>query len=73
MKNLSYQNKNVKKLTVKGLLMDDGETIEYLDDEKSEQTISISKCFEAFIDKSIVVTIALNDDEDLTDEIVKGA
>ena len=65
-------NKNITdKLTIKGLLSNDGKTIEYesgTGDDKHMAIITIEKCFSKFAGNPIELSIALKDIEDLTEE-----
>lgn len=65
MKNYSYNRKISDKLTVKGVLSNDGTKITYIDDDKDEQIVSVDECVSHFAGQSITFAITLNKDEDL--------
>jgi len=65
MKNFSYNRKISDKLTVKGVLSEDGTQITYIDDDKDEQIVSVEECVNHFAGQSITFAITLNKDEDL--------
>ena len=68
MKNLKYDRTEIKKYAVKGVLSTDGKTITYLDDDKNEANIALSKCFEPFGGGEISLTITNKFTEDLSEE-----
>ena len=55
------------KLTVKGLLSNDGTKILYTDEDKSEKEISLDKCFELFAGKPINLSISVKSETDLVE------
>lgn len=68
MKNYSYNRKISDKLTVKGVLSEDGTEIKYIDDDKEEQIVSVEECMLHFAGQNINFTMTLNKDEDLMGE-----
>ena len=62
---LSYVKKIDTKITVKGILSEDGETITYLDEDKNDCEISIADCLKDFCGKEISFTTSLTTNEDL--------
>ena len=73
MKNIAYKKQNLNKITVKGILSDDGSYITYIDDDKNEQTIEISKCFKLMAGNEITFTLALKGEEDASEELMEEA
>ena len=69
MKNLSYKKIGTNKITVKGKLSSDGTKITYIDDDKDERVIEVSKCMQLMAGNDILLTIALKNDEDCSDEL----
>lgn len=69
MKNISYKKNEVSKISVKGILSNDATEITYIDDDKNEQTIEVKKCMKMMAGNEIVLTIALKNDTDLTEEL----
>ena len=62
---LSYTKNVSTKISVKGILSEDGLRVTYLDDEKEEQEISISDCLKDFRGKEIAFTTPLTENVDL--------
>ena len=73
MKNMAYKKQNLNKITVKGILSDDGSFITYIDDDKNEQTIDVVKCFKLMAGNDITFTLALKGEEDASDELMEEA
>ena len=69
MKNLNYKKTGTRKITVKGILSTDGIFITYIDDDKEERTIEVSKCMQLMAGEEIVLSLALKSDEDCSDEL----
>lgn len=68
MQNYQYKKNTVTKFNIKGELSSDGRTIHYVNGDKEECTITVSKCFEKFAGEPIELTLALKTTEDLEDE-----
>lgn len=66
--NYKYNQVTTKKFAIKGKLSDDGKTIFYVDGDKEERIIAVNKCFDKFNGQMIELTIAVKEDEDLTEE-----
>lgn len=47
------------KVSVKGMLSEDGSTITYLNEDKEEREITIAECLKAFTNKEIEFNIQL--------------
>ncbi len=47
----------VDKLSVKGILSDDGTAITYLDEEKIERKVTVADCFDTFKGQAIELSI----------------
>ena len=62
---LSYTKNTVSKITVKGILSEDGDFITYLDADKEEQEISVADCLKDFKGEEISFTVSLTQNEDL--------
>lgn len=57
------------KISVKGILSEDAATITYIDENKSEQDITVTECLNIFKGKAIDFSISEKSEEDLdTDE-----
>lgn len=56
------------KVSVKGVLSKDGNTITYVDEDKNEQNITIADCLKPFVDKQIDFAVSIRFEEDLPDE-----
>lgn len=69
MKNISYKKTGLNKITVKGTLSADGTTITYIDDDKNQQDIEVSKCMKLMAGNEITFTVALKSDQDCSDEL----
>ena len=68
MQNYKYNKVTTEKFNIKGLVSDDCKTINYVNGDDEEMSISIEKCFEKFAGKEIVLAITLKSDEDLSEE-----
>lgn len=64
-KNLTFTRTMVDKLTVKGLLSEDGQNITYISEDKEEVTIPVSKCLMNFKGESVEISIAVKQNMDL--------
>ena len=53
------------KVSVKGILSDDGTTISYIDENKDEQEISVADCLGMFKGGAIDFSITRKSEEDL--------
>ena len=56
------------KVSVKGVLSDDGTTITYVDENKDEQDITIAECLKAFMGSPIDFTVSVKSENELPDE-----
>lgn len=55
------------KISVKGVLSDDGTVITYLDENKEEQEITLEECLEVFKGKPIDFNISVKSESELPD------
>lgn len=62
---LSFKRNITDKLSVKGVLSEDGTYITYTDENDVEQDIKISDLVHAFINQPIEFAVSLKSDEDL--------
>ena len=62
---LSFKRNIVDKLSVKGILSEDGTFITYTDENDIEQDVKVSDLLKAFINQSIEFGVSLKSDEDL--------
>ncbi len=62
---LSFKRNITDKLTVKGILSEDGTYITYTDENDSEQDVKVSDLLKAFINQPIEFGVSLKTDEDL--------
>ena len=62
---LSFKRITTDKVTVKGLLSEDGTYITYKDENKIEQDIKISDVLNAFKNQPIDLSVTLKSEEDL--------
>jgi hypothetical protein len=67
MANIKFEKTEIKKFTVKGTLSEDGKTISYLNDDKVEVEIPLTKCFETFGGGEINLSITNKTTEDLSE------
>ena len=56
------------KVSVKGTLSEDGNTITYLDENKEEQEITVADCLEMFKGCPIDFTVSVKTEDELTDD-----
>lgn len=56
------------KVSVKGMLSQDGSTITYLDEDKVEQEITVAECLEMFKDCPIDFLVTRKTEDDLNDD-----
>ena len=62
---LSFKRNITDKLSVKGVLSEDGTYITYTDENDVEQDVKISDLLKAFINQPIEFGVSLKSDEDL--------
>lgn len=62
---MSFKRSVTDKLSVKGLLSEDGSFITYTDENGVDQDIKVSDLLQAFINQPIEFNISLKSDEDL--------
>lgn len=62
---LNYNKTIVSKMTIKGILSEDGKTITYFDEDDVEREIKIMDCFALFAGKEIDIAISEKASEDL--------
>lgn len=62
---LSFKRNITDKLSVKGVLSEDGTFITYTDETDTEQDVKISDLLKAFINQPIEFGVSLKSDEDL--------
>lgn len=62
---LQFKRSTTDKLTVNGILSEDGTYITYTDENDSEQDIKIADLVNAFVNQEIVFSLSLKMDEDL--------
>lgn len=53
------------KISINGHLLSDGKIIEYIDDNKEQQTIDIIECLKVFKDKDISFSVYTKSENDL--------
>lgn len=56
------------KVTVKGMLSDDGTAITYVDENKNEQEITVLECLKMFFGKPIDFSISVKSEDELTED-----
>lgn len=61
---LSFKRNITDKLSIKGLLSDDGNIV-YYDENDMEQTISVADLLNVFVNTEIEMTVQQKSDEDL--------
>ena len=71
MANLKYNKATTEKLAIKGVLSEDGTTIQYENAEKEMVEVTVDKCFKMFAGQPIVLSLQLKTDEDLSEEFGK--
>lgn len=62
---LSFKRNITDKLSVKGILSEDGTFITYTDENDVEQDVKVSDLLKAFINQPIEFGVSLKSDEDL--------
>lgn len=62
---LSFKRSTTDKLSVKGVLSEDGTFITYTDENDVEQDVKVSDLLKAFINQPIEFGVSLKSDEDL--------
>ncbi len=62
---LSFKRNITDKLSVKGVLSEDGTFITYTDENDAEQEVKVSDLLKAFINQPIEFGVSLKSDEDL--------
>lgn len=62
---LSFKRNIIDKLSVKGILSEDGTYITYTDENDSEQDVKVADLLKAFINQPIEFGVSLKSDEDL--------
>lgn len=62
---LQFKRNITDKLSVKGILSEDGTFISYTDENDIEQDVKISVLLKAFINQPIEFSVSLKSDEDL--------
>ena len=62
---LSFKRNITDKLSVKGVLSEDGTYITYTDENDVEQDVKVSDLLKAFINQPIEFGVSLKSDEDL--------
>lgn len=62
---LSFKRSTTDKLSVKGILSEDGTTITYTDENDIDQDVTIANLVNAFVNQPIELSISLKNDEDL--------
>ncbi len=69
MKNYIYNRAMANKFSIKGTLTDDCERIEFVNSDKEDDVIEVSKILALFAGKDIALTISEKMDRDLSDEL----
>lgn len=69
---LQFKRNITDKLSVKGILSEDGTFISYTDENDIEQDVKISDLLKAFINQPIEFSVSLKSDEDLDLIISEG-
>lgn len=62
---LTFKRNITDKLSVKGVLSEDGTYITYTDENDSDQDVKVSDLLKAFINQPIEFGVSLKSDEDL--------
>lgn len=62
---LTFKRNIIDKLSVKGVLSEDGTYITYTDENDAEQDVKVSDLLKAFINQPIEFGVSLKSDEDL--------
>ena len=66
-KNYKYNRTITGKFTIKGIVSENGDEIEYENADKEIKTISVEKIFSNFTNEEVTLSISLKADEDLSD------
>ena len=56
------------KVSVKGILSDDGSTITYTDENKDEQEIAVEECLKTFVGCPIDFSVSVKSEKDLDED-----
>lgn len=56
------------KVSVKGMLSEDGTTITYKDEDKVEQEITVADCLNVFKGKTIDFSVSVKSEDELADD-----
>lgn len=56
------------KVSVKGILSDDGSTITYTDENKDEQEITVEECLKTFVGCPIDFSVSVKSEKDLDED-----
>lgn len=67
--NLKKTRTITDKLSLKGVLSEDGTSVTYLDENKEDQTIAIADCLDSFKGFHIDFSVTLKSEEDILDEV----
>ena len=62
---LSFKRSTTDKLSVKGILSEDGTTITYTDENDVDQEVTLANLVNAFVNQPIELSISEKNDEDL--------
>lgn len=62
---LNFKRSITDKLSVKGVLSEDGTTITYADENDVDQDVTIADLLNAFVNQQIELSVSLKNDEDL--------
>lgn len=60
------------KVSVKGVLSDDGTVITYTDENKEEKEITVENCLKVFVGLPIDFSVSVKTENDLSDEDDEG-
>lgn len=72
MKNRKYERNTVDKLTIKGVLSNDGTFITFENDDKESEIITVEKCFAPFVGQEISFVLSNKILENLEEEFDEG-
>lgn len=56
------------KVSVKGMLSEDGTTITYIDENKIEQDITVAECLKVFAGKPIDFCVSIKSEDEIPEE-----
>ena len=62
---LIFKRSTTDKLSVKGILSEDGTTVTYTDENDMDQDVTIADLLNAFVNQPIELSVSLKTDEDL--------